>query len=268
MIAGPDAAALVSYAAGRPLLLTDVRDLSKPEVMAERAVLLAEPGRMLCGDGLERPRPTGGRSRSCARSTTSTRTGSSCSPPTRSGALTLGDRTVLLVEVPMPTFGERQAAWSELTGAEDMRDVSAKFQLSLTQIRQAAEVATITAQSRNGDAPAPEDLDRGARHASSSLLGELATRFTPRYRWAELVLPNRQREVLGSISAYLRHRDRVLSEWGYERAVARTQGLKVLSRASPAPARRWPPRCSAPSSGSSSSASTSPPSSPEYIGET
>jgi SpoVK/Ycf46/Vps4 family AAA+-type ATPase len=42
------------------------------------------------------------------------------------------------------------------------------------------------------------------------------------------VLPNRQREVLGSISAYLRHRDRVLSEWGYERAVARTQGLKVL----------------------------------------
>ena len=42
------------------------------------------------------------------------------------------------------------------------------------------------------------------------------------------MLPNRQREVLGSISAYLRHRDRVLSEWGYERAVARTQGLKVL----------------------------------------
>ena len=34
--------------------------------------------------------------------------------------------------------------------------------------------------------------------------------------------------MLGSISAYLRHRDRVLSEWGYERAVARTQGLKVL----------------------------------------
>src|SRR6202007_113577 len=29
-------------------------------------------------------------------------------------------------------------------------------------------------------------------------------------------------------SAYLRHRDRVLSDWGYDRTVARTQGLKVL----------------------------------------
>jgi SpoVK/Ycf46/Vps4 family AAA+-type ATPase len=43
-----------------------------------------------------------------------------------------------------------------------------------------------------------------------------------------LVVPDRQRDLLHSISAYLRHRDRVLSEWGYERTVARTQGLKVL----------------------------------------
>ena len=34
--------------------------------------------------------------------------------------------------------------------------------------------------------------------------------------------------MLRSISAYLRHRDRVLADWGYERTVARTQGLKVL----------------------------------------
>ena len=34
--------------------------------------------------------------------------------------------------------------------------------------------------------------------------------------------------MLGSISAYLRHRDLVLSGWGYERAVAQNQGLKVL----------------------------------------
>ncbi len=42
------------------------------------------------------------------------------------------------------------------------------------------------------------------------------------------MLPERQREVLGSISSYLRHRDLVLSEWGYDRAVARDQGMKVL----------------------------------------
>ena len=41
-------------------------------------------------------------------------------------------------------------------------------------------------------------------------------------------MPERQRVLLRSISAYLRHRDRVLSDWGYEKTVARTQGLKVL----------------------------------------
>ena len=42
------------------------------------------------------------------------------------------------------------------------------------------------------------------------------------------MLADRQRDLLRSISAYLRHRDLVLSEWGYERTVARSQGLKVL----------------------------------------
>jgi SpoVK/Ycf46/Vps4 family AAA+-type ATPase len=66
------------------------------------------------------------------------------------------------------------------------------------------------------------------RQASSSRLGELASRLPPGYRWEDLVVPERQRDLLRSISAYLRHRDRVLSDWGYDRSVARTQGLKVL----------------------------------------
>ena len=42
------------------------------------------------------------------------------------------------------------------------------------------------------------------------------------------MLPERQRRLLRSVSATLRHRDRVLSDWGYERLAARAQGLKVL----------------------------------------
>ena len=48
------------------------------------------------------------------------------------------------------------------------------------------------------------------------------------HRNCDLVLPERQLDLLRSISAYLRHRDQVLSEWGYEVTVSRTQGLKVL----------------------------------------
>jgi SpoVK/Ycf46/Vps4 family AAA+-type ATPase len=96
------------------------------------------------------------------------------------------------------------------------------------QIVEAAEVARLSATARGAERPEGIDLDLGARQASSSRLGELAARLPPGYRWEDLVVPARQRELLQSISAYLRHRDRVLSEWGYERTVARTQGLKVL----------------------------------------
>ena len=114
------------------------------------------------------------------------------------------------------------------SGAEDARDVAAKFRLSIGQILEAAEVSRLAAAARGATVPEPAELDLGARQASSSRLGELATRIPPGYTWDDLVVPDRQRELLGSISAYLRHRDRVLSEWGYEKTVARTQGLKVL----------------------------------------
>jgi adenylate kinase family enzyme len=146
----------------------------------------------------------------------------------RTDALACSDLTVMLVDVPLPTYGERRAAWEQLTGARETRDVAAKFRLSIEQIREAAEVSRITARARGGDVPLAADLDAGARHASSSRLGELATRLAPAYAWDDLVLPDRQHTLLRSISAYLRHRDRVLSDWGYERTVSRTQGLKVL----------------------------------------
>ena len=148
--------------------------------------------------------------------------------PTRTAALALGERTVLLVEAPNPSFAERTQAWSDLTGVANTADVAAKFRLSMTQIVEAAEVARLSATARGADVPEPFDLDAGARQASSSRLGELAARLPPGFKWEDLVVPERQKELLQSISAYLRHRDRVLSDWGYEKTVARTQGLKVL----------------------------------------
>ena len=226
MVAGADAETLVSHAAGRPLLLCNVRELHKPEVIADAMLCCALEGRLLCGDGLDRLEPA--ERTQLLRAIDEHPERLVLLAPTRAGALTLGDRTVLLVELPMPDLHEREAAWSAATNAPDTTDVSAKFRLTLAQIAEAAEVANITARTRGAEVTEAADLDLGARHASSSRLGELAARLTPRYRWTDLVLPDRQRETLGSISAYLRHRDRVLTEWGYEKTVARTQGLKVL----------------------------------------
>jgi hypothetical protein len=225
VVCGPDAPAIVAGAAGRPLVLLDVRELERPGALADASLACALEHALLCFDRLEDLRPDD-RGRLIehidARPERSVLLGRS-----RSDAQALSDRTVLLVEVPYPSFAERRTAWEHFTGA-DADDVATKFRLSLEQIRAAAEVSRMAARGRGADIPGPADLDLGGRHASSSRLGDLATRLVPGYGWDVLVLPDRQRDLLRSISAYLRHRDRVLSEWGYERTVARTQGLKVL----------------------------------------
>ena len=206
-------------------MLLDVRDLSRPEALADAQLACALEHALLCFDGLGDLKPAE-RARLLeqieARPERSVLIGR-----TRGEAQALSEHTVLLVDVPFPSFAERRETWERLAGAP-ATDVAAKFRLSVEQIRAAAEVSRVAAEARGLDSPSPGDLDLGARHASSSRLGDLAVRLSPAYSWDDLVVPERQRDLLHSISAYLRHRDRVLSEWGYERTVARTQGLKVL----------------------------------------
>jgi AAA+ superfamily predicted ATPase len=221
VLAGPDAEALLAKAYGRPLVVVHVRDIDNRDVIADARLVSALEDRPLVFRGLEELEPA---ERARVLRALDERP-AVIAAPNRAAALALGERTVLLVEAPAPTFAERARAWSDLTGATATEDVAAKFRLSIGQIVEAAEVARTAA---GAEVPGAAELDLGARQASSSRLGELAARLEPGLGWDDLVLPERQRELLQSISAYLRHRDRVLSDWGYERAVARTQGLKVL----------------------------------------
>jgi hypothetical protein len=226
VVCGPDATGVLATAAQAPLVLLGVRELDRPEAIADARLAAALAQALLCLDGLEDLTPS---ERSLLLRTIDE------SPERvvlatghRRDAVALSDRAALVVEVPYPNFAERASAWAELSGTPNTRDVAAKFRLSIEQISAAAEVSLISARSRDQGEPEPRDLDLGARHASSSRLGELATRLEPGYAWDDLVLPERQLDLLRSISAYLRHRDRVLSEWGYETTVSPAQGLKVL----------------------------------------
>ena len=60
------------------------------------------------------------------------------------------------------------------------------------QIVEAAEVARLAAAARGEARPVHSDLDLGSRQASSSRLGELASRLPPGYKWEDLVVPDRQ----------------------------------------------------------------------------
>ena len=136
--------------------------------------------------------------------------------PTRTAALALGERTVLLVEAASPSFAERRQAWADLTGHR--RD-----------------------RRRGGEVPALDDPDRRSRRGRPALGRPRAARTRarargPRPRRAPGVLahgsasspPASRRATAGRTSsspsasascctrsrAYLRHRDRVLSRLG------------------------------------------------------
>ncbi len=226
LLIGPDAPSLLAAALGRPLVMVDAADVEDADVMRDARLTAALEDRRLCIEGLEGLEP--GTRRAALRAL-----GGMYERPLVCGlgadaAVALGDRTAIVVEAPAPTFAERRAAWVAHAGGADVDDVAAKFRLSMSQIADAAEVARHTAAVEGLAAPAPRHLDLGARRASSGRLGELAARLEPAFGWEQLVLPERPLEVLHSISAYLRHRDLVLSEWGYGRTVARNQGLTTL----------------------------------------
>ncbi len=226
LVVGPDAASLLAAALGAPLLLVDAQDAGDADLMRDARLAAALEGRRLCLDGLEGLEP--GSRRAAVRALAAMPGRALVCGAGGEAAVALGDRTAIVVEVPPPTFAERRAAWAAQAGGGDVEDVAAKFRLSMGQIADAAEVARQTAAVEGLAAPEARHLDLGARRASSGRLGELAARLEPAFGWEQLVLPDKPLEVLHSISAYLRHRDLVLSEWGYGRTVARTQGVKTL----------------------------------------
>jgi ATPase family protein associated with various cellular activities (AAA)/winged helix domain-containing protein len=226
LVGGPDAPLLLASALGQPIVLVDVSDTVDDELMQEAALMAALSGAQVCFDGLESLDP--GERRRIQRTLAARQERVLVTARDRDAAVALGDQTSLVVQAPMPSLAERRGAWSALADVAEVEDVAGKFRLSIRQIADAAEVARLAATARDAEGPVPADLDLGARQASSTRIGELATRLEPAFGWDDLVLPTRQREVLASISGYLRHRDLVLSEWGYDRAVARDQGLKVL----------------------------------------
>lgn len=227
VVAGTDALELVARAAARPLLVGDAQLLTDPDAMGEARLRCRLEGRLLCLDGLDDLRPE--QRAAIIRGLSAQHDPAVLLARTSAAASTaLGDLTTLLIQAPEASFAERRAAWQAGSGIDDASDVAAKFRLSLRQIEEGVAVARTAARARGEAELSAADLDLGARQASSSLLGELATHITPRHAWNDLVLPDRQREHLRSIAAHLRHKDRVLQEWGYEETITRGHGLKAL----------------------------------------
>jgi ATPase family associated with various cellular activities (AAA) len=223
---GADAPELLAAARGGPVLVVHAREAASPEAAAAAGLRAALAGAALCLE-IDDLAPDDHASVAAARPGTLM-----CARRPDAAAAVPGLRA-LAIQVPEPTLAERRALWRAHAPGADVDGVAARFRLSMAQIAHAADLAGASARSHGNGRPAAPDLERGARDASRTRLGTLAVRVEPRAGWDDLVLPAQPLELLRSVAAFLRHRDLVLSEWGYERAVGGGQGLKVLFAGEP-----------------------------------
>jgi hypothetical protein len=222
---GPDAPDVLAVALGRPVLLLDARDAAVEALLASARVHAALEGAALA---LALPDQLAPEERDAVARVVAAEPGVLLCAERREHAGALAGVGALIVEVPAPALAERLGFWSASAGGEaDVAGVAAKFQLSAGQIDHAVRVARVAAAARGATGPRAEDLEQGAREASRTRLGDLAVLLDPCWGWDDLVLPGPALTQLRSVSAYLRHRDLVLGEWGYDHA-APSQGIKAL----------------------------------------
>ena len=133
---------------------------------------------------------------------------------------------------PLATLGKRHRDQSmqTLRGSE-LEALADRFALNPGQIS-AAVAAAIDAQSFSDlDANAVDTLPRSfdaARAQSDQSLGSLAVKVKTIHSWDDLILPRLTLQRVKEITAAIRHRHVVYSEWGFEKRIAAGLGLKVL----------------------------------------
>ncbi len=149
----------------------------------------------------------------------------------------LRNNTFISCAFPLPAFAERKQLWKmclenfeNSIGEADIEDLAARFKLSGGQIRDAVSTAQGFAASRGREKAiiTTEDLYRACRNRSSLKLNSLSRKINPRRKWEDLVLAAPVKEQLEEICAFVRHKETVYSEWGFDKKLSLGKGLNIL----------------------------------------
>jgi AAA+ superfamily predicted ATPase len=149
------------------------------------------------------------------------------------------ERRLLSFEVPQATPNEQVELWYRELGASasalhgEVDAIVSQFSLS------AGRIAAAVAQT-----PPPESLDshagNGARQTFASALWDacriqsrgrlesLAQRIEPSAAWDDLVLPEKQKQLLAQIEVHVRQRNKVYRNWGFASKGGRGLGISAL----------------------------------------
>ena len=147
----------------------------------------------------------------------------------------LAQHPVLHVRVVLPSRREREERWRDELGMQvadahpaPIRDVAASFRLSARQVGDAARIARSLAAADGAELVRASDLYAAGRAVSGRRLASLGRQIEPRADWSHLVLPDDSLAQLRELCATVRHRARVLEEWGFDRRLSGGKGVTAL----------------------------------------
>ncbi len=144
---------------------------------------------------------------------------------------------LLVIEIPLPDTKQRANAWQQTLLAEnseqeqsELLQLASKFKLTPGQITEATETARQLARWRDPQVAevTMQELHDACRLHSNQKLSELARKIPPLYRWGDIVLPSDRLQQLREICDFVKYRNRVYGEWGFNRKLALGKGLSVL----------------------------------------
>jgi hypothetical protein len=158
-----------------------------------------------------------------------------CQPSIRWRELLIGQRSICF-RFDLPDFTTRRRLWenaiatgnAEIAGS-NLEALADRFVLTPAQIAAAAESALDRSATDYDTTLSVETaLFEAARAQSDQSLGALATKVKTIHSWDDLILPRLTMQRVKEITAAIRNRHVVYSEWGFEKRIAAGLGLKVL----------------------------------------
>lgn len=138
-------------------------------------------------------------------------------------------------DVHKPTKQEQKRLWSTLLVGH-ATDNAIKLETEISKLVNQFDLSVTSIYSATAQALLAIDNGENLESAlwSSSLktarlrLSELATRITPHAKMDDLILPEREKQLLESIIANVRQRYKVYEEWGFSKAGDRGLGITAL----------------------------------------
>lgn len=139
-------------------------------------------------------------------------------------------------DVSKPTKHEQKELWRALLADCIGKDDASQLEREILRLVNQFDLNASSIQSSGAEALLALDRRENLASAlwSSSLksarphMSELAVQITPNATMADLVLPEREKQILGNIIANVRQRYKVYDEWGFRRAGDRGLGITAL----------------------------------------